>query len=84
MVLGTMVTFHAGGRMHGSRILQYYRPFVGVCWNSYVLMCVHFLQQRKPAVLPCLQVCQRGILFEHEDLPQDITIVKSYFVLNSL
>ena len=20
-------------------------------------MCIHFLQQRKPAILPCLQVC---------------------------
>ncbi|CAL5340165.1 unnamed protein product [Camellia sinensis] len=23
---------------------------------AYVLMCIHFLQQRKPAILPCLQV----------------------------
>ena len=23
----------------------------------YVLMCIHFLQQRRPAILPCLQVC---------------------------
>lgn len=23
----------------------------------YVLMCIHFLQHRRPAILPCLQVC---------------------------
>jgi predicted nucleotidyltransferase len=24
---------------------------------AYVLMCIHFLQQRRPPILPCLQVC---------------------------
>lgn len=27
------------------------------CLFRYVLMCIHFLQQREPAILPCLQVC---------------------------
>lgn len=25
--------------------------------SRYVLMCIHFLQLRRPAILPCLQVC---------------------------
>lgn len=36
---------------------QYILSFViGLDECRYVLMCIHFLQQRKPAILPCLQV----------------------------
>lgn len=39
--------------------------FCALCYNlfnyyflfRYVIMCIHFLQQRRPAILPCLQVC---------------------------
>jgi hypothetical protein len=30
----------------------------------YVIMCIHFLQQRRPAILPCLQVCINLIQFQ--------------------
>lgn len=31
--------------------------FSSISSFRYVIMCIHFLQQRKPAILPCLQVC---------------------------
>jgi hypothetical protein len=30
----------------------------------YVIMCIHFLQQRRPAILPCLQVCVNLVMWQ--------------------
>lgn len=40
----------------------------------YVLMCIHFLQQRRPAILPCLQVyiVVFNFFFSELDLSIDI------------
>uniref|UniRef100_A0A0C9RX88 RNA uridylyltransferase n=1 Tax=Wollemia nobilis TaxID=56998 RepID=A0A0C9RX88_9CONI len=41
---------------HWAKLRQINEPYQGTLSSyAYVLMCIHFLQQRKPAILPCLQ-----------------------------
>ncbi|PSS24195.1 UTP:RNA uridylyltransferase [Actinidia chinensis var. chinensis] len=35
---------------------------------AYVLMCIHFLQQRKPAILPCLQGMERTYVVKVDNI----------------
>lgn len=39
-----------------SVLMLLYRNVYFYLLFRYVLMCIHFLQQRRPAILPCLQV----------------------------
>lgn len=44
-------------------------------------MCIHFLQQRRPAILPCLQVCLQA---EAQNISADLTFDNSVFLITTI